>query len=143
MSGGPARRPERGIAGGHGVVGMDEVEPGVCAVRRATERASQRGRGPRSPGGVAARARGGDVPDVGDRHAVEPGVVRLGQQPPELACRKGTGRWHDAMKHEHAHVRTGVANGACLPVRPHSQNRVVRTGIELSDDRDAHCGTRV
>ena len=69
------------VAGGHGVVGVDEVEGKARPQPRSGP--AQGGGGPRPPARVAPRPWRGEVAQVLDRHAVQGRARRLGQCPPD------------------------------------------------------------
>ena len=135
-------RPPHGLSGGHGVVGVDEVERERAP--QPAQRDADRRRRVGAPGPVGARPRRRDERDVLDLQAVELRTPGLAQQ---LACggRRGTGplaqraqRWDRAVQHEHPHVGPCVSGGHRLAMRPDPQHRISRPGIELGDHRDLH-----
>ena len=139
-SGRRSRVAQHGVAGGHGVVGVDHVErPGPAQGER------QRRRGPRPPPGVGPRAAGGDVADVAHDEAVAELDRRLSQKSPELVSRKGRRRRNKAVEDENADIGPGVARRHRLTVGPDAEHGVARTRIELCDYGYPHrrCTARV
>ncbi len=132
-------RPADGVAGGHRVVGVDQLERERA--REPAQRERQRGRRPRSPGRVGALARRRDVGDIGDRQPVARLRARLAHELGQRARgaaragrERGPGR-DEAVQHEHAHLRAGVARGERLAVGPDPEHRIAAARVELGHDR--------
>ena len=120
---------EDGVAGGDGVVRVDEVEATGSA-----QRERERRRGPGAPAGVRLRAARRDVADVVDLEAVARLHGRLGEQAAELAGGGATGRRNDTVEDEDADLDAGVPRGERLPMCPDPEHGIRGAGIELGDD---------
>ena len=105
-------RPPHRIAGGRGVVGVDEVER-EAAVEPPQREREARSR-PRAPVLVGPRPRRRDERHVGDRDAVELGVERLAERLEELARARGRP------------ARRGSARGGAARARARRRRRRAR-----------------
>ena len=141
------RRGTRGaadrVAGGHGVVRVDQVERELPA--QPAQRPAQHGRGPGSPARVAPRPRRRQVAHVVQRQPVELGPRRLAdhrQRAPDVGRADRRQRRHRPVQHEHPHVGPGVARGERLAVRPDATDGVAGAGVVLGDDQRLHVQDR-
>ncbi len=107
-----------GVAGGHRVVGVDRARTRMAA--QPAQGDAQRGRRPGPPGRVGALAGRGDVGDVGDRQAVallvraraRSRAAARARRPRRSGAQRGARR-HQAVQHEHVHLRArGAARRA-------------------------------
>ena len=132
-----ADTPDR-IPRGSGIVRVHEIEA-------TAHRQRERRRGPCAPGGVRARARWRDERNVGDAKPVELGAQRLvkgrGERLHVTRAERGLRR-HRPVQDEDLDVRTRVARGERLAVRPDAERRIRPARVVLGDDRDLHGSAR-
>ena len=134
-----ARAPDR-VAGGHRVVGVDEVEGELARAGGAAR--CPAGAPPRRPSSHRCARAAAREAHVVDRDPVE--HRSRGAGPARRAAARGVAaldarhRRHGPVQHQHSDLGAGVACRERLPVRPHAEHRVGGAGVELGDDGDLH-----